>query len=147
MSRCKAPEILRSEAYMDVRCNDEGRGERRRWAFFSSLLGTNYLKWNISIEEHRIEFLLHAPRSLLPALSSLLIAPCSFLFTTDVTFCILAQSRNDQGPHRLAWSRTPAFHAGNTGSNPVGDAINFQRLTHFSKIPNSFQYPYSVHLK
>jgi len=27
MSRCKAPEILRSEAYMDVRCNDEGRGE------------------------------------------------------------------------------------------------------------------------
>jgi hypothetical protein len=25
-------------------------------------------------------------------------------------------------PHRLAWSRTPAFHAGDTGSNPVGDA-------------------------
>jgi hypothetical protein len=43
----KAPEILRSEAYMDVRCNDEGRGESAmadRWAFFSSLLGTNYLK-------------------------------------------------------------------------------------------------------
>ena len=38
MSRCKAPEILRSEAYMDIRCNDEGRGERRNWAFFSSLL-------------------------------------------------------------------------------------------------------------
>jgi hypothetical protein len=38
MSRCKAPEILRSEAYLDVRCNDEGRRERRRWAFFSSLL-------------------------------------------------------------------------------------------------------------
>ena len=27
-------------------------------------------------------------------------------------------------PHRLAWSRTPAFHAGNRGSNPLGDAIN-----------------------
>ena len=25
-------------------------------------------------------------------------------------------------PHRLVRSRTPAFHAGNTGSNPVGDA-------------------------
>ena len=24
-------------------------------------------------------------------------------------------------PRRLAWSRTPAFHAGDTGSNPVGD--------------------------
>ena len=38
MPRCKAPEILRSEAYMEVRRNDEGRGQRRRWAFFSSLL-------------------------------------------------------------------------------------------------------------
>jgi len=38
MPRCKAPEILRSEAYLDVRCSDEGRGERRRWAFFNSLL-------------------------------------------------------------------------------------------------------------
>ena len=37
----KAPEVLRSEAYLDVRCNDEGRGESAmadRWAFFSSLL-------------------------------------------------------------------------------------------------------------
>ena len=25
-------------------------------------------------------------------------------------------------PHRLAWSRTPAFHAGDRGSNPLGDA-------------------------
>ncbi len=24
-------------------------------------------------------------------------------------------------PHRLVWPRTPAFQAGNTGSNPVGD--------------------------
>ena len=38
MHRCKAPEILRSEAYLKVRCNDEGRGKRRRWAFFNSLL-------------------------------------------------------------------------------------------------------------
>ena len=26
------------------------------------------------------------------------------------------------GPRRLARPRTPAFHVGNTGSNPVGDA-------------------------
>jgi len=39
----KAPEILRSEAYLDVRCNDEGRGERHKWAFFSSLLNLFYL--------------------------------------------------------------------------------------------------------
>jgi hypothetical protein len=38
MPRCKAPEIPRSEAYLCVRCNDEGRGKRRRWAFFSILL-------------------------------------------------------------------------------------------------------------
>ena len=25
-------------------------------------------------------------------------------------------------PHRLAWPRTPAFHAGDAGSNPAGDA-------------------------
>ena len=25
-------------------------------------------------------------------------------------------------PHRLAWSRTPPFHGGNRGSNPLGDA-------------------------
>jgi len=35
-----APEILRSEAYTDVRCNDEGparrQGKRRRWAFLSN---------------------------------------------------------------------------------------------------------------
>ena len=38
MPRCKAPEILRSEAYLQVRCNDEERGERSRWAFFNILL-------------------------------------------------------------------------------------------------------------
>src|SRR3990172_3518409 len=31
-------EEARSEAYSDVRCNDERRSQRRRWAFFSSLL-------------------------------------------------------------------------------------------------------------
>lgn|GEM_PF-3379391 len=36
MPGCKAPEILRSEAYLNVRRNDEGRGQRRRWAFFNS---------------------------------------------------------------------------------------------------------------
>jgi hypothetical protein len=34
MSRSKAPEVLRNEAYIEVRCNDEGQGERWRWAFF-----------------------------------------------------------------------------------------------------------------
>ena len=29
--------ILRSEAYFGVRRNEEGRGERRRWVFFSIL--------------------------------------------------------------------------------------------------------------
>ena len=37
MSRCKAPEILRSEAYLNVRRSDEGWGKRSSWAFFSSL--------------------------------------------------------------------------------------------------------------
>src|SRR4030042_693554 len=42
MPRCKAPEILRSEAYLNVRCKDEGLGKRRRWAFFNSLSRTPY---------------------------------------------------------------------------------------------------------
>src|SRR6266852_3299714 len=33
-----------------------------------------------------------------------------------------------RGPRRLAWPRTSPFHGGNTGSNPVGDAISNQRL-------------------
>jgi hypothetical protein len=41
MSRCKAPEILRSETYLIVRRNDEGRGERSRWVFFSILRQAN----------------------------------------------------------------------------------------------------------
>ena len=32
-------------------------------------------------------------------------------------------------PRRLAWPRTPAFHAGDTGSNPVGDAKSFTART------------------
>src|SRR3989304_7718554 len=31
-------EEVRSEAYLDVRCSDERRSQRRRWAFFSTLL-------------------------------------------------------------------------------------------------------------
>ena len=42
MPRCKALEILRSEAYLIVRRNDEGparrQEERHRWVFFTSLL-------------------------------------------------------------------------------------------------------------
>jgi hypothetical protein len=33
-------------------------------------------------------------------------------------------------PRRLAWPRTPAFHAGDTGSNPVGDAKSLNDLCH-----------------
>jgi len=46
MPRCKAPKILRSEAYFGVRRNDEGparrQGKRCRWAFFSNLLGNHF---------------------------------------------------------------------------------------------------------
>ncbi len=42
-------------------------------------------------------------------------------------FCTLRLAlralRNKSRPHRLARSRTPAFHAGNRGSNPLGDAM------------------------
>src|SRR3972149_1803126 len=34
-------EEARSEAYLVVRCNDERRSQRRRWAFFNSLLTKN----------------------------------------------------------------------------------------------------------
>ncbi len=34
-------------------------------------------------------------------------------------------------PHRLVWPRTPAFQAGNTGSNPVGDTIIVERRGSF----------------
>ncbi len=39
-------------------------------------------------------------------------------------------------PHRLAWPRTPAFQAGNTGSNPVGDT-NAVAPTNPARIPPS----------
>src|SRR5689334_1430231 len=32
-----------------------------------------------------------------------------------------------RSPHRLAWPRTPAFQAGNTGSNPVGDTRKLRK--------------------
>ena len=35
---------------------------------------------------------------------------------------ILLQRFGRMRPHRLAWPRTPAFHAGDRGSNPLGDA-------------------------
>jgi len=42
-----APETLRSEAYLEVRYNDEGpaprQGKRHRWAFFSNLLNVSSL--------------------------------------------------------------------------------------------------------
>ena len=49
MSRYKAPEILRSEAYLDVRCNDEGRGERSRWRFFNSLIKLDFTMCFVTI--------------------------------------------------------------------------------------------------
>ena len=36
-------------------------------------------------------------------------------------------------PHRLAWPRTPAFHAGDRGSNPLGDA-NYFFLNHLFRL-------------
>jgi hypothetical protein len=35
----------------------------------------------------------------------------------------------------VQWPRTPPFHGGNTGSNPVGDAKSFQALS--GKAPKS----------
>ncbi len=43
-------------------------------------------------------------------------------------------------PHRLARSRTPAFHAGNTGSNPVGDAKRIQQVAAASSLGHSGGY-------
>src|SRR5208337_5616911 len=37
-------------------------------------------------------------------------------------------------PRRLAWPRTPAFHVGNTGSNPVGDATKAPSARFVSRI-------------
>jgi nitrous oxide reductase accessory protein NosL len=57
MPRCKAPEILRNEAYLDVRRNDEGRGKRSRWAFFSSPIGIKE-KTGKSMKTTALSFLL-----------------------------------------------------------------------------------------
>jgi hypothetical protein len=38
MSRCKACEVVRNEAYFSVRCNDEQFTQRRRWVSFNSLI-------------------------------------------------------------------------------------------------------------
>ena len=50
-------------------------------------------------------------------------------------------------PHRLARPRTPAFHVGNMGSNPIGDAKYDQGV---SSLANPFifvRWPQSVHLE
>jgi hypothetical protein len=39
-------------------------------------------------------------------------------------------------PHRLARSRTPAFHAGDRGSNPLGDAT--KHIKAFSIVLEAF---------
>lgn len=47
-------------------------------------------------------------------------------------------------PHRLARSRTPAFHAGDRGSNPLGDANNKNRgLRQKTVPPVSFRKPHT----
>ena len=48
----------------------------------------------------------------------------------EITLCdrLYALIEHYLRPHRLAWSRTPAFHAGNSGSNPLGDAIIYKGL-------------------
>ncbi len=38
MVRCKAPEILRSEAYLGYAAMTKDEGKRRRWPFFSNLM-------------------------------------------------------------------------------------------------------------
>jgi|WetSurMetagenome_2_1015567.scaffolds.fasta_scaffold02806_3 hypothetical protein len=49
-------------------------------------------------------------------------------FSILTTFEALITNLSAFRPHRLARSRTPAFHAGNTGSNPVGDASEIKGL-------------------
>src|SRR5688500_15424061 len=44
-------------------------------------------------------------------------AGCSLTLRAPICY----SSRLTERPHRLAWPRTSAFQAGNTGSNPVGD--------------------------
>ena len=55
--------------------------------------------------------------------------------TMDRTRLVCKKSvpfRHYMRPHRLAWSRTAAFHAVNRGSNPLGDAIDYQAAVAFS---------------
>ena len=44
-------------------------------------------------------------------------------------------------PHRLVWSRTPGFHPGNTGSNPVG-VTNFPRARTVRRAKSSSRSPH-----
>ena len=45
-------------------------------------------------------------------------------------------------PRRLVWPRTPAFHAGNVGSNPAGDAVSY--LLDSAGTPSEAWAPLSV---
>ena len=57
----------------------------------------------------------------------------STLLTLNSTLCLVR-------PHRLARPRTPAFHAGDTGSNPVGDAISFSAVGQLEQfVPDAFE--------
>ncbi len=48
---------------------------------------------------------------------------------------------NQMRPHRLARSRTPAFHAGDRGSNPLGDATYIKAFSVFCwKLFYSWKY-------
>ena len=38
----------------------------------------------------------------------------------------------------VQWPRTPPFHGGNTGSNPVGDA---NKIKHLAQTPQSYRRP------
>jgi Pyruvate/2-oxoacid:ferredoxin oxidoreductase delta subunit len=54
-SRYKAPETPRNEAYIGVRRNEEGRGQHRRWIFFSNLLNERRKKMTQEVYKKLIE--------------------------------------------------------------------------------------------
>src|SRR5262245_45943273 len=60
--------------------------------------------------------------------------------TLSRSLIIEAFRRQILRPVRLARSRTSPFHGGNTGSNPVRDAIQTQSLT---AIPSLIAFPFS----
>ena len=44
---------------------------------------------------------------------------------SGLTYSCVSSKFRVPSPHRLVRPRTPGFHPGNTGSNPVGVAISF----------------------